>query len=62
MISSISLGVSFLDLLHVDSKDESIENFKLLHQLYYDSTKKVYMLVGLVGDSKDESYKDLNKI
>ena len=28
MISSISLGVSFLDLLHVDSKDESIENFK----------------------------------
>ena len=47
--------------IHVNSTAK-IENFKLLHQLYYDSTKKVYMLVGLVGDSKDESYKDLNKI
>ena len=47
--------------IHVNSTAK-IENFKLLHQLYYDSTNKVYMLVGLVGDSKDESYKDLNKI
>ena len=39
-----------------------IENFKLLSEFYYDSTKKVYMLVGLVGDSIDQSYKDLNRI
>ena len=47
--------------IHVDSTSK-IENFKLLPKLYYDSSKKVYMLVGLVGDSIDESYKDLNKI
>lgn len=47
--------------IHVESTSK-IENFKLLSEFYYDSTKKVYMLVGLVGDSIDESYKDLNKI
>lgn len=47
--------------IHVNSTSQ-IEHFKLLHQLYYDSTKKVYMLVGLVGNSIDNSYKDLNKI
>lgn len=47
--------------IHVSSTSK-IENFKLLPKFYYDSTKKVYMLVGLVGDSIDESYKDLNKI
>ena len=47
--------------IHVDSTSK-IEHFKLLPKLYYDSTKKVYMLVGLVGDKIDESYKDLNKI
>lgn len=47
--------------IHVESTSK-IENFKLLPEFYYDSTKKVYMLVGLVGDSIDESYKDLNKI
>ena len=47
--------------IHVDNTSK-IENFKLLHDFYYDSTKKVYMLVGLVGDSIDESYKDLNRI
>lgn len=47
--------------IHVESTAK-IENFKLLPEFYYDSTKKVYMLVGLVGDSMDQSYKDLNKI
>lgn len=47
--------------IHVQSTAK-IENFKLLPELYYDSTKKVYMLVGLVGNSLDNSYKDLNKI
>ncbi|MCC3868407.1 alanine-tRNA synthetase second additional domain-containing protein [Terrisporobacter mayombei] len=47
--------------IHVESTAK-IENFKLLSELYYDSTKKVYMLVGLVGDNMDQSYKDLNKI
>ena len=47
--------------IHVNSTSK-IENFKLLPKFYYDSSKKVYMLVGLVGDSIDESYKDLNKI
>ena len=47
--------------IHVKSTAK-IENFKLLPEFYYDSTKKVYMLVGLVGDSLDLSYKDLNKI
>ncbi len=47
--------------IHVESTAK-IKNFKLLPEFYYDSTKKVYMLVGLVGDSMDQSYKDLNKI
>lgn len=47
--------------IHVESTAK-IKNFKLLSEFYYDSTKKVYMLVGLVGDSMDQSYKDLNKI
>ncbi|WP_434799670.1 alanine-tRNA synthetase second additional domain-containing protein [Terrisporobacter vanillatitrophus] len=47
--------------IHVESTAK-IENFKLLPEFYYDSTKKVYMLVGLVGDSMEQSYKDLNKI
>ncbi len=47
--------------IHVKSTAK-IKNFKLLPELYYDCTKKVYMLVGLVGDSVDESYKDINKI
>lgn len=47
--------------IHVESTAK-IENFKLLPKFYYDSTKKVYMLVGLVGNSIDNSYKDLNKI
>ena len=47
--------------IHVESTSKT-ENFKLLSELYYDSTKKVYMLVGLVGDSVDQSYKDLNRI
>lgn len=47
--------------IHVDSTSK-IENFKLLSQFYYDSTKKLYMLVGLVGNGIDHSYKDLNKI
>lgn len=47
--------------IHVESTAK-IENFKLLPEFYYDSTKKVHMLVGLVGDSMDQSYKDLNKI
>ena len=47
--------------IHVSSTAK-IENFKLLPELYYDSTKKVYMLVGLAGNSLDNSYKDLNKI
>lgn len=47
--------------IHVDSTSK-IQNFKLLPEFYYDSTKKVYMLVGLVGDNIDQSYKDLNKI
>ena len=47
--------------IHVSSTSK-IEHFKLLPELYYDSIKKVYMLVGLVGKQMDESYKDLNKI
>ena len=47
--------------IHVESTAK-IENFKLLPEFYYDSTRKVYMLLGLVGDSMDQSYKDLNKI
>lgn len=47
--------------IHVESTAK-IKNFKLLPEFYYDSTKKVYMLVGLVGDNMDQSYKDLNKI
>ncbi|WP_455537892.1 alanine-tRNA synthetase second additional domain-containing protein [Terrisporobacter sp.] len=47
--------------IHVASTGK-IENFRLLPQFYYDSMKKVYMLVGLVGKTIDESYKDLNKI
>lgn len=47
--------------IHVESTSQ-IENFKLLPQFYYDNTKKVYMLVGLVADNIDHSYKDLNKI
>ena len=47
--------------IHVKSTAK-IEKFKLLPEFYYDSTKKVYMLVGLVGDRRDKGYKDLNKI
>lgn len=47
--------------IHVESTGK-IENFKLLPELYYDNSKKVYMLVGIVGNSIDYSYKDLNRI
>lgn len=47
--------------IHVESTGK-IENFKLLPELYYDNSKKVYMLVGIVGNSIDNSYKDLNRI
>lgn len=47
--------------IHVDSTSK-IENFRLLPKLYYDSSKKIYMIVGLVGDRFDENDKDLNKM
>jgi hypothetical protein len=46
--------------IHVRNTGE-IENFRLLHEFWYDPISKVYALVGLVGKDKIEDLKDLNK-
>lgn len=46
---------------HVPSTG-AIENFRLLHELYYDPFLKAYLLVGQVGEILSEDDMDLNKI
>ncbi len=47
--------------IHVRNTAE-IDNFRLLHEFWYDPIHKVYALVGLVGRDKIEDLKDLNKL
>lgn len=47
--------------IHVNNTAE-IENFRLLPEFRYDPIHKVYALVGLVGRSKGDDLKDLNKL
>ncbi|NLC45717.1 MAG: alanine-tRNA synthetase second additional domain-containing protein [Firmicutes bacterium] len=47
--------------IHVKNTSE-IDNFRLLHEFWYDPIHKVYALVGLVGRDKIEDLKDLNKL
>ncbi len=47
--------------IHVRSTKE-IENFRLLHEIFYDSIQEMYLLIGLVGEQMDREINDLNRI
>lgn len=47
--------------IHVRSTGE-IENFRLLKEVFYDSIKDRYVIIGLVGERWDKETRDLNRI
>ncbi|MBQ6899998.1 MAG: alanine-tRNA synthetase second additional domain-containing protein [Firmicutes bacterium] len=47
--------------IHVRSTGE-IENFRLLKEIFYDSIKEKYIIIGLVGERWDKQTADLNRI
>ena len=47
--------------IHVRSTGE-IDNFRLLKEVFYDSIKERYVIIGLVGERWDKETRDLNRI
>ena len=47
--------------IHVRSTGE-IENFRLLHKIFYDSIQEMYLIIGLVGEQMGRDINDLNRI
>lgn len=47
--------------VHVSSTGE-IKNFRLLKEIFYDSIKEKYLIIGLVGERWDHETRDLNRI
>lgn len=47
--------------IHVRSTGE-IENFRLLREVFFDSIKEKYVVIGLVGERREKNTDDLNRI